>query len=305
MPHLHGRRRVRKPGPDGEYSSGETSDRDEEQTEEDQDMMRMMSDSYVHRQSFAPWTKPRRSSVDEADESTRLIGPSDRLDSAYGTRSETWAGTSPPRQGRLSIFSRQYTGKRYDHVNHPNSMPSSIGSPPPPSRRISLVGTGAQGETVSIPLAQRAQRRLTQDFTKPRGDVLIDIGGGQTSAADLSALPPISASPGHSSTHSTAESVQSRRKKHKAEEDVCFPTEETSPKTSWPDYEALEEWAAEEGKSLDEGSAALRYGEGTFLGHRKVSEPVMVDGRYRRPYSLPAAFAREVLPPPFARLDLC
>ena len=78
---------------------------------------------------------------------------------------------------------------------------------------------------------------------------------------------------------------------------MCFPTEEPSPKAPWPDYEVLEEWAAQEGKNLDEGSEAVRNGEGGVLsrdGHRKVSEPVMVDGRYRRAYTFPSAAPYEV-----------
>src|SRR5579862_1255352 len=224
--HIHGRRRQRRSRPDGQYSSDETSDHDEEQEEEDEETMRMMSDSYI-RQSFAPWTKPRRTSVNEMNENTRLLGSSERLEAAYGSRSETWGGSSPPRQGRLSVFSRQHPNKRYDHINHPSSMPSSIGSPPR-TRQMSLVGTGADGEQVSMPLAQRAQRRFTQEFPRPRGDVLIDIEPREDSGADLSALPPVTGSPGNSSTHSTAESVHSRRKKYKAEEDVCFPAEEPS-----------------------------------------------------------------------------
>jgi hypothetical protein len=162
---------------------------------------------------------------------------------------------------------------------------------------FSLVGTNADGEQVSMPLAQRAQRRLTQQNIPPRnqGDVLIDIDPLDQPEADLSTLPPVSGSPGHSSTHSSvAGSIHSRRKTYKAEEDVCFPTEEPSPKAPWPDYQVLEEWAAQESKSLDEGSAAVRDGEGGFLsreGHRKVSEPVMVDGRYRRAYTFPSSTA--------------
>src|SRR5579859_2069889 len=149
----HAVRRSRRPRvlrPDGQYSSDETSDRDEEQEEEDEETARLMSQS-VHRQSFAPWTKPRPMT---ADETSRLMGSSERLDS-YGAR-----GQSPTRTGRrASLY-----GPRYHHVNHPNSVPSSIGSPPPHLRQrtLSLVGTGADGEVVSMPLAQRAQRRLTQ-----------------------------------------------------------------------------------------------------------------------------------------------
>lgn len=293
--HAKRRRHQTKQKPDGDYPSDATSDHDEEQEEEDEETMRMLAGGSVHRQSFAPWTKPRRMSIDESNESTRLLGSQERLDSMYGTRSETWAGTSPPRQGRLSIFSRQNPNKRYDYVNHPNSMPSSVGSPPR-TRQMSIVGTGADGQQLAMPLAQRAQRRLTQEFPRTRGDVLIDIESGEGTSADLSALPPVSISPGHGSIHSTTESVHSRRKKYNPEEDVCFPTEEPSPKSAWPDFEVLEEWAAQEGKSLDEGSAAVRDGEGGFLGHRKVSEPVMVDGRYRRGYTFPAVLSREVFP---------
>lgn len=122
---------------------------------------------------------------------------------------------------------------------------------------------------------------------------MIDIEPAEPSQADLSALPPITSSPEEvSSPTSSSASIRSiqRRKTYKPEEDVCFPTEEPSPKASWPDYNVLEEWAAQESKALDEGSSAARREGGGFLplfGHRKVSEPVLVDGRYRRPYSLP------------------
>jgi hypothetical protein len=296
--HLHGRRshRPRRSRPDGQYSSAETSDHDEEQEEEDEETMRLMSESYM-RQSFAPWTKPRRTSVDE---STRLLGSSDRLDT-YGTRPESRHVIigSPPGPGRRSSPPRiKQVQQRYSHVNHPSSMPSSFGSPPPRNRGMSLVGIGADGETLSMPLAQRAQRRLTQEIpTRTPGDVLIDIDPLEQ-ATDLSNLPPISTSPGQSSTHSSsAGSLHSRRKTYKAEEDVCFPAEEPSHKSSWPDYEVLEEWAAQEAKSLDEGSTAIRNGEGELFlreGHRKVSEPVMIDGRYRRAYTFPSATPYQV-----------
>lgn len=287
--------------PDGQYSSDEISDRGDVQDDEDDETMRLMSQSYA-RQSFAPWTKPRRQSMDE---STRLLGSTECLDT-YGSRPQTrGTGTSPPRSGRRSSPARIKYNHRFSQVNHPNSVPSSIGSPPPRgsrSRGFSLVGTGADGETVSMPLAQRAQRRLTQDvptIRTPR-DVLIDIDPLDQSGADLSALPSITQSPGHSPPHSfSTGSLQDRRKTYKAEEDVCFPTEDPSPKSSWPDYEVLEEWAAQEAKGLDEGSAAVRDGEGGFLsreGHRKVSEPVMVDGRYRRAYTFPSAVPYEVCP---------
>jgi hypothetical protein len=134
------------------------------------------------------------------------------------------------------------------------------------------------------------------------GDVLIDIEPPH-SPNDLSALPAaISQSPPHSSIHSSSSSIRSRerRKTYKAEEDVCFPTEDPSPKAPWPDYTVLEEWAAEESKALDEGSSAVRNGEGGFLsreGHRKVSEPVMVDGRYRRAFTFPSAISYDEVSP--------
>jgi len=298
--HQHGRRatRTRRPRPDGQYSSDETSDRDEQQEEEDDETMRLMSQSFA-RQSFAPWTKPRRQSLDE---SARLLGSAERLDT-YGSRPQTrGTGSSPPpRAGRRSSPTRPKYAHRQSHINHPSSVPSSVGSPPTRARQFSLVGTGADGETVSMPLAQRAQRRLTLSQEIPnryKGDVLIDIDPLEQDVADLSALPPISQSPPHSSTHSSTDgSIHSRRKTYKAEEDVCFPTEEPSPKAPWPDYEVLEEWAVQEGKNLDEGSEAVRNGEGGFLsrdGHRKVSEPVMVDGRYRRAYTFPSAAPYEV-----------
>jgi len=303
----HDRRRsqFRRARPDGQYSSDETSDRNEEQEEEDDETMRLMAST----RQFAPWTKPRRTSMDE---SSRLLGESDRFDMLYGSssgRAEVrTSGTSPPKGGRRSSPTRMSQGpkfsQQYSAINHPSSVPSSIGSPPPPpsrARTFSLVGTGADGETVSMPLAQRAQRRLTQIVLPPRsqGDVLIDIDEANTgSPTDLSALPPISGSPGNSSTHSSSGgSIHSRRKTLKAQEDICFPTEEPSGKAPWPNYEVLEEWASQEGKSLNEGSFAVSDGVGGFLsreGHRKVSEPVMVDGRYRRAYTFPSTTSYEV-----------
>ena len=307
--HAHGRRSSqifpRRPGPDGQYSSDEVSDHDQVQEEEDDETMRLMSSA---RQSFAPWTKPRRQSMDE---SARLLGSTERLET-YGSSSRPYTSGdgSSPRGGGGRRLSPPQTGgagtkynKRYSHINHPSSVPSIIGSPPFRGRTFSLVGTGADGEMLSMPLAQRAQRRLTQTIplrSQTGGDVLIDIDEPLiASAADLSALPPISMSPGQlSSTHSsTAGSIHSRRKTYNPEEDVCFPTEKPSPKAPWPDYEVLEEWAAQEGKLLDEESDALRGGEGRFYlreGHRKVSEPVMVDGRYRRAYTFPSATTYEV-----------
>ena len=296
---------------EGDYSSDPTSERDEEQEEEDEETMRLMAAaSRGQRQSYAPWTKPRRTSVTEA---TGLLGSSERLD-MYGSSSRpfTSSGVSPPKLAprRSSPTRSGKTTHRYSHINHPSSVPSSIGSPPPGrgGRAFSLVGTGADGETLSMQLAPRAQRRLTAQGlpTRVAGDVLIDIEPSR-SPNDLSALPAaISQSPPHSSTHSSSASIRSRerRKTYKAEEDVCFPTEDPSPKAPWPDYTVLEEWAADESKALDEGSAAVRNGEGGFLsreGHRKVSEPVMVDGRYRRAYTFPSAIAYDEVRPKYSR----
>jgi magnesium transporter len=290
---------------EGDYSSDATSDQDEEQEQENEDTMRLMAAAARgQRQSYAPWTKPRRTSVSEA---TGLLGSSDRLD-MYGSSSRpfTSSGVSPPKSApRRSSPTK--AAHRYSHVNHPSSVPSSIGSPPPQrgGRAYSLVGTGADGEMLSMQLAPRAQRRLTTLGMPSRvvGDVLIDIEPSFHSPNDLSALPAaISQSPPHSSIHSSSSSIRSRerRKTYKAEEDVCFPTEDPSPKAPWPDYTVLEEWAADESKALDEGSSAVRNGEGGFLsreGHRKVSEPVMVDGRYRRAFTFPSAIAYDEVSP--------
>lgn len=276
--------------PDGHYSSDEASDHDEEQEQRDDERF------HLARQTFAPWTKPRQPSIDEG---TRLLGSSDRLE-AYGSSShpETRGGNGSPSRGagRPSPTETKYT-QRHSHVNHPSSIPSSIGSPPLRARTFSVAGPGADGEMISVPLAQRVQRRLTQTIPA-QADVLIDIEPPPQSSADLSALPPISSSPGClSSKSSSAGSGHSRRKPNKAEEDVCFPTEEPSHKAPWPDYGVLEEWATQETKALEEGSVAVRVGEGKYApreGHRKISEPVMVDGRYRRGYTFPSSTPYDV-----------
>jgi magnesium transporter len=302
---------------EGDYSSDATSSReDEEQEEDNEETMRLMAAvARGQRQSYAPWTRPRRTSVSEA---TGLLGSSDRLD-MYGSSSRpfTSSGVSPPKAAprRSSPTRSGKAGHRYSHINHPSSVPSSIGSPPPQrgSRAFSLVGTGADGEMLSMQLAPRAQRRLTAQGMPSRatGDVLIDIEPSSHSPNDLSALPAtISQSPPHSLIHSSSSSIRSRerRKTYKAEEDVCFPTEDPSPKAPWPDYTVLEEWAAEESKALDEGSSAVRNGEGGFLsreGHRKVSEPVMVDGRYRRAFTFPSAIAYDEVSPNVPNATFC
>ena len=297
----------RRPGMEEGECSDVTDDHDEDQVgkDEDDETVRLMSASRGQRQSYAPWTKPRRQSVSEA---SGLLGSTDGFET-YGSSSRpfTSSGVSPPKSGagaqRSSPTRASTSQHRYSHINHPSSVPSSIGSPPPRviGRTFSLIGTGADGQLLSMPLAQRAQRRLTQSAVLPprqSGDILIDIDSPR-SPNDLSALPAaISQSPGQSTTHSSAASIHSRerRRTYKAEEDVCFPTEAPSPKAAWPDYTVLEEWAAEESKALDEGSAAVRTPEGRFLlreGHRKVNEPVMVDGRYRRAYAFPSAITYE------------
>ena len=295
----------RRPGTEEEGYSSDVTEHDEDRGGEDEDdeTMRLVSASRGQRQSYAPWTKPRRQSVSEA---SGLLGSTDAFE-AYGTsnRPFTSSGVSPPKSGagarRSSPMRASKSQHRYSHIDHPSSVPSSAGSPPPRviGRTFSLIGTGADGQLLSMPLAPRAQRHRTQSTLLPHrqgGDVLIDIDPACTSN-DLSILPAaISQSPEQSTTHSCDASIHSRerRKTYKAEVDVCFPTEAPSPKAPWPDYTVLEEWAVEETKALDEGNAALRNAEGRFLsreGHRKVSEPVMVDGRYRRAYTFPSAIA--------------
>ena len=292
-----------RPGTEeGGYSSDVTEhDEDQEGEDEDDETMRLVSASRGQRQSYAPWTKPRRQSVSEI---SGLLGSDDAFET-YGSTSRpfTSSGVSPPKSGagprRSSPTRASKSQHRYSRIDRPSSVPSSVGSPPPRviGRTFSIIGAGADGQLLSMPLAQRAQRRLTQSALLPHrqgGDVLIDIDSPRT-PNDLSALPAaISQSPEQTTTHSSDASIRSkeRRKTYKAEEDVCFPTEAPSSKAPWPDYSVLEEWAVEETKALDEGSAALRNEEGRFLlreGHRKVSEPVMVDGRYRRAYTFPSA----------------
>ena len=292
--HKHGRKSSNyhhQPRSDDCYSSDDHGDRvhdSENDNDKDRHARNFLSGSLARR-SFAPWTKPRPLSVDA--ETTRLLGSAGGLDT-YGILSRP-PGSSPPK----SAGWRPRHQPLLSAINHPSSMPSSVGSPPfdtSPTRTFPLIGTTAEGEIVSVTRARRAQKRHSFHLpSRPQGDDLTDLEAQEPDLqGDLSELPPISLSPGALSARSSCGSSLHRKKNHKAEEDVCFPAEEPSPKATWPDYNVLEEWAADEQKALDEGSANLRSGCGAYFareGHRKVSEPVMVDGRYRRRHHFPTA----------------
>jgi magnesium transporter len=118
-------------------------------------------------------------------------------------------------------------------------------------------------------------------------DMVIDVEGGGNR---IRSSPPSTVSP----RHRPPQEGLLRRRTLPAEEDVCFPTEEASeladeeaarvPRESsrrrrrhreWPDLSVLEEWSREE---KEERTGDFRA--------KKISEPVLIEGRLRPQYQL-------------------
>ncbi|KAF1949276.1 cora-domain-containing protein [Byssothecium circinans] len=208
----------------------------------------------------------------DADDHTPLMGASTHDVRAGGS----YGGTSNLSSGmRVPQFAMQHHSQTnlddYD-VNNPPSVPASpiLG----PDTTYGDVMLPADMGTDISPLGSRNRSR----------DVLIDIGEEPVSQPNFESFGSVSASP-------PTPADFRRRMTMPAAEDVCFPQEGMSEighedylhrqdggdsrgrrrRRRWPDLGALEAWSHEEKEQRTiEGMRA-----------RKVSEPLMVEGRLR------------------------
>ncbi|KAJ5485406.1 metal ion transporter [Penicillium diatomitis] len=172
-------------------------------------------------------------------------------------------------------------GRDYD-VNNPPSIP---GTPKlgPDMNYDDAVVTGAEFE---FALARSMETRR-ESMNRPN-DALIDVDGGpRQQKSEPSSI--------HSGQYSPQELRRRRTVTLPVEEDVCFPTEDVSEfadeerqtprdeqgerrrrrRRQWPDLDVLEEWSR--------GEKEDRNGD---LRVKKISEPVLVEGRLRPQYKL-------------------
>lgn len=201
-----------------------------------------------------PFVRPRRASV-------HTVSP----------RGSPQPQNSPPYSPEV--------GRDYD-VNNPPSIP---GTPKlgPDMNYDDAVVTGAEFE---FSLARSMEGRR-ESVHRPN-DALIDIDGGLRQKSEPSSL--------HSGQFSPQELRRRRTVALPVEEDVCFPTEDVSEfadeerrtsngqgerrrrrRRQWPDLDVLEEWSREE---KEDRNGDLRV--------KKISEPVLVEGRLRPQYKL-------------------
>ncbi|BFZ60698.1 CorA metal ion transporter [Saitoella coloradoensis] len=176
-------------------------------------------------------------------------------------------------------------------INNPSSVPSSYASPPPSQRRPtagrpSVSGINLSGQRIQLPIAQRA---LPGEDLPPSG---VDMGSLPHA---LSSGTPSEAGDGRlyddpTDTHSDAgdrpwEGEDNRnRSQSKAEEDVCFPVEDTTTGEamySWPNYDVLDDWTREEKPEYGSGDEESRSRSPSRVRVRRLSEPAAVEGRLR------------------------
>ncbi|KAF9885293.1 hypothetical protein FE257_013094 [Aspergillus nanangensis] len=165
--------------------------------------------------------------------------------------------------------------------NHDINNPPSIPGTPKLGPEMGYDDAVVTGADFDFSMAQSLDERLSS--IPHSHDMVIDVeGGGQRYAHSDPASQ-------HSPTHELR-----RRRTMPAEEDVCFPTEEASVlaedegsqrvqpygrrrrrRRQWPDLSVLEEWSREEKEGRTGG-----------LRTKKISEPMLVEGRLRPQYKL-------------------
>ncbi|KAL4870019.1 hypothetical protein BDV12DRAFT_166890 [Aspergillus spectabilis] len=218
---------------------------------------------------------------EEVDDRTPLMRPpSSHTVKArrYGADSQPSPFTFRRRQSTQSDSSQCSPRETSSHdINNPPSIPSTpmLG---PASGYNDAVVTGAEFD---FGLARSVENRF--EDSHPR-DLVIDVeGAGQRSRS----------TPGSTATspERTPHDALRRRRTVPAEEDVCFPqddasvAEECAPALSrgegrrrrrvkeWPDLSVLEDWSREE---KEDRTGVLRA--------KKISEPMLVEGRLRPQY---------------------
>jgi len=236
--------------------------------------------------------RDRDSDDDEANDRTPLMRPLSGHGSGparYGTDSRSSA-FSHPRRASVQTTSSQcsprghhsppYTPdveRDYD-INNPPSIPSSPKLGPEMNYDDAVV-TGADFD---FSLARSMENRR-ESVGRPN-DALIDMEGGIAQQSAPSSVRSGNVSP--------ADLRRRRTVALPVQEDVCFPTgiseigdegprvpmngeRRRRSKRQWPDLSALEEWSREE---KEERSGDLRV--------KKISEPVLIEGRLRPQYKM-------------------
>lgn len=230
---------------------------------------------------------------DEASDRTPLMRDQPGHPSAlarYGTDSRSSPFSARPRRVSVQTSSSQFSPREHYSpaytpeverdfdVNNPPSIP---GTPKlgPDMNYDDAVMTGAEFD---FPLARSAENRRDSLLNR-LNDAVINIEGGAQHSA------PSSIRSGHLSPH------ELRRRRTVAlpvEEDVCFPTEvselgDEAPRLprdgerrrrrhrQWPDLSVLEEWSREE---KEDRNGDLRV--------KKISEPMLIEGRLRPQYKM-------------------
>lgn len=171
--------------------------------------------------------------------------------------------------------------------NYPPSVPSSFGSrrgsqePLAVNGRVrqSISGRDDSGTPVRMNMAQRvldyAHRRSSS-----AGD---DDDAPESSLADLpdviSTSPPRAFDSGDNNTGSVVDDGDDLKNRgrllSRAEGDVCFPLSGDSEHQGHIDFEELAEWSREQIDQKEDGGNQLEW------RHRKLSEPMLVNGKYR------------------------
>lgn len=188
--------------------------------------------------------------------------------------------------------------------NYPPSIPSSFGSrrnsSQGPARRpsnvhergvrASISGRDESGDALRINVAKRVMQYANNSDKAVTDD---DDGHEENQSASLADLPGVvsSSPPKHarqlhdqfnsdlddSVGGGTEDEDRMRgRLASRAEEDVCFPlSDDEQHKDGHIDFDELEEWAREQIQQKEDGNESPEW------RHRKLSEPMLVNGKYR------------------------
>ncbi|EAU29838.1 conserved hypothetical protein [Aspergillus terreus NIH2624] len=230
--------------------------------------------------------------LEEVNDRTPLVRPTSSHKpplARYGTDSKSSAFSFRRRRssGRSSSSHRSPRAVSSPAVPEPErdydiNNPPSIPGTPKLGADMGYDDAVVTGADFDFNLAKSVENRLE---SMPRSnDMVIDVEGGPKRFGKSAPSSP-------GSPRSPRE--LRRRRTVPAEEDVCFPTEEASVlaeeearaaragerrrrrRREWPDLSVLEEWSREEKED--------RTGD---LRAKKISEPVLIEGRLRPQYRL-------------------
>ncbi|KAL2872292.1 uncharacterized protein BJX67DRAFT_2090 [Aspergillus lucknowensis] len=226
---------------------------------------------------------PDDSEREEVDDRTPLMRPS----SSHTTRPLRYGADSRSRP--FSFRHRRQSARSPSSERSPRDVPSydinnppSVPSTPKLGPEIGYNDAVVTGTEFDFGLGRSPDNRIEPS---PPHDMVIDVEG----TAQPSKSPPGSVA---SSLQRTPREGLHRRRTVPAEEDVCFPQEDVSeipeecaPALSrgderrrrrfkeWPDLSVLEDWSREE---KEERTGVLRA--------KKISEPMLIEGRLRPQY---------------------